>query len=146
MKQHRRILPAVAAAAVFLSSAASAATLTVNKSPFCGCCAKWIEHVRQHGLAVKTVETQDLDAVAKRLRVPDAVRSCHTAEIGGYFIEGHVPAGDIQRLLSQKPKALGIAVAGMPPGAPGMDSGGPTKPFATLIVSATGKPRVYAQH
>src|SRR6187402_3592404 len=108
MKIRRPILLTIAAAAAFLSTAANAAQLTVMKSPYCGCCAKWIEHVQQHGFTVKVVDTEDMGAVKKRLGVPNRLASCHTTMAGGYFIEGHVPAADIKRLLAQKPKATGI--------------------------------------
>lgn len=146
MTIRRPILFAIAAAAAFVSSAASAAQLTVHKSPYCGCCAKWIEHVEKHGFTVKVIETEDMTAVKKRLGVPDAAASCHTTEAGGYFIEGHVPAADIKRLLSQKPQAKGIAVPGMPAGSPGMDQGSQKQPYAAILVLRDGKTRVFARH
>lgn len=146
MSIRRPLLVAIAAAAAFVASAANAAQLTVHKSPTCGCCAKWIEHVEKHGFQVKVIETEDMAGVKKRLGVPDELVSCHTTEAGGYFIEGHVPAADIKRLLAQKPKAAGIAVPGMPAGSPGMDMGGLRQPYATLLVSKAGKPSLYVQH
>ena len=146
MSIRRPLLIAIASATALVASAANAAQLTVHKSPYCGCCAKWIEHVEKHGFSVKVVETEDMTAVKKRLGVPDQLGSCHTTLAGGYFIEGHVPAADIKRLLAQKPKAAGIAVPGMPAGSPGMDSGGQRQPYATLLVSKTGKASVYVQH
>ena len=146
MTIRRPILIAFATAAAFVASAANAAQLIVHKSPYCGCCAKWIEHVEKHGFTVKVVETEDMAAVKKRLGVPDQLASCHTTVAGGYFIEGHVPAADIKRLLAQKPKAAGIAVPGMPAGSPGMDAGGQRQPYATLLVSKAGKPSLYVQH
>jgi hypothetical protein len=146
MSIRRPLLVALATAAAFVASAANAAQLTVHKSPYCGCCAKWIEHVEKHGFTVKVVETQDMASVKKRLGVPDGLASCHTTEAGGYFIEGHVPAADIQRLLAQKPRAAGIAVPGMPLGAPGMEAGDQRQPYATMLVSKAGKPSVYVQH
>ena len=126
---------------------ANAAQLTVHKSPYCGCCAKWIEHVEKHGFEVKVIETEDMRSVKQRLGVPDDHASCHTAEAGGYFIEGHVPAADIKKLLAQKPKASGIAVPGMPAGAPGMEvHGGQGQPYATILVMRDGKTKVFVQH
>jgi len=142
----RPTLIALAAAAAFVSSAASAAQLTVYKSPTCGCCAKWIEHVRQHGFAVKVVETEDMAGVKKRLGIPDKLASCHTTQVGGYFVEGHVPAADIKRLLAQKPKAAGISVPGMPIGAPGMEHGDHKQPYATVLVGKDGKLSLFARH
>jgi len=141
----RPVLLSIAAAAAFLSTAANAAQLTVHKSPYCGCCAKWIEHVQKHGFTVKVVETEDMMAVKKRLGVPDGMLSCHTTEAGGYFIEGHVPPADIKRLLAQKPKAAGIAVPGMPSGSPGMDTG-PAEPYATILVRRDGTTGIFARH
>jgi len=145
MTIRRPVLLSIAAAAAFLSTAANAAQLTVHKSPYCGCCAKWIEHVQKHGFTVKVVETEDMMAVKKRLGVPDGMLSCHTTEAGGYFIEGHVPPADIKRLLAQKPKAAGIAVPGMPSGSPGMDTG-PAEPYATILVRRDGTTGIFARH
>ncbi|HEU0311649.1 MAG TPA: DUF411 domain-containing protein [Sphingomicrobium sp.] len=146
MSVRRPIFFAVAAAAAFVSSAASAAQLTVHKSPYCGCCAKWIEHVEKHGFTVKVVETEDMVAVKKRLGVPDAMASCHTTQAAGYFIEGHVPAADIKRLLAEKPVAAGIAVPGMPLGSPGMEAAGQKQPYATILVRKNGTTSTYARH
>jgi len=145
MKIRHRVLLGLASA-ILSTAAASAATITVNKSPYCGCCQKWVEIMRQQGFAVKIVETEALAPVARRLGVPDKLRSCHTAEAGGYFIEGHVPGADIGRLFKEKPKAAGLAVPGMPLGSPGMDSGGARKPYATMIVDRSGKARLFANH
>lgn len=124
---------------------AQATEIIVHKSPWCGCCSKWIAHVAQHGFTVKIVETEEMAAVKKRLGVPEKLASCHTSQVGGYFIEGHVPAADIQKLLREKPNAVGIAVAGMPAGAPGMESSSP-QPYATMLVTKAGKSSVYARH
>lgn len=145
MRIRQPILLSIAAAVAFLSTAANAAQLTVMKSPYCGCCAKWIEHVQQHGFTVKVVDTEDMASVKKRLGVPDRLASCHTTMAGGYFIEGHVPAADIKRLLAQKPKATGIAVPGMPAGSPGMETGR-AKPYATIIVRPDGTTSIFARH
>jgi hypothetical protein len=85
-------------------------------------------------------------AVKKRLGVPDDAASCHTTKVGNYVVEGHVPAADIKRLLAQKPKARGIAVAGMPMGSPGMDVGGQRQPYATMLIGSNGKLTVFARH
>ena len=95
--------------------------MVVTKDPSCGCCAAWVEHVRAAGFAVDVVEAPDLNRLKARLGIPGDLASCHTAEIGGYAIEGHVPAGTIRRLLAEKPQAKGLAVAGMPVGSPGME-------------------------
>ena len=142
----RSLIGLAAFAIIATSSAAHAAQLTVHKSPYCGCCAKWIEHVEKHGFTVKVIETEDMMAVKKRLGVPNALASCHTTQAGGYFIEGHVPAADIKRLLAEKPKAAGIAVPGMPMGSPGMEAGGQKQPYSTLLISKSGKPSTFARH
>lgn len=142
----KTIFGAIALAAMFVGTAAHAATMTVYKHPSCGCCAKWIEHVEKHGFTVKTVPTEDMMAVKKRLGVPDAQISCHTTKVGNYVVEGHVPAADIKRLLAQKPKARGIAVAGMPMGAPGMEHGDHRQPYSTMLIGSDGKTSVFASH
>lgn len=142
----KTLFGAIALAAVFIGSAAQAATMTVHKHPSCGCCAKWIEHVQKHGFEVKVVETEDMAAAKKRLGVPDQLASCHTSQVGGYFVEGHVPAADIKRLLAQKPKAAGISVPGMPMGAPGMEHGDQKQPYATVLVGKDGKLSTFARH
>lgn len=132
----------------FLGSSAAmaqAAAVEVFKSPYCGCCGKWVEHLRQNGFEVKTHDVEDVPAARQKLGMPDRLGSCHTAKVGGYVVEGHVPATDIQRLLKEKPKALGLAVPSMPPGSPGMESSKPI-PYQTLLVQSDGSTRVFAQH
>ncbi|HEX8214225.1 MAG TPA: DUF411 domain-containing protein [Allosphingosinicella sp.] len=124
---------------------AAAATIEVIKTASCGCCAKWVEHLRKEGFTVKIRDVQDVSPTARALGVPDQLRSCHSAKTGGYAVEGHVPAGDIKRLLREKPKAAGIAVPGMPAGSPGME-GGRKQPYATMIFQRDGKHRIFAQH
>ena len=118
-----RIRFAIAAALMIAGTAANAASMTVMKSPSCGCCSKWVEHVRAHGFDVKVVNVEDIMAVKAKAGIPEKLASCHTTKVGGYVVEGHVPAADIKKLLAQKPKARGIAVAGMPAGSPGMEAG-----------------------
>lgn len=146
MKLSKTWYGAIAFAALTLGSAAHAASMTVFKSPSCGCCAKWVEHVEKHGHTVKVVPTEDMAAVKARLKVPDALVSCHTTVVNGYVIEGHVPAADIKRLLAQKPRARGLAVAGMPMGSPGMEHGDHRQPFATMLIATNGKATVFARH
>jgi hypothetical protein len=124
---------------------AQATVVDVFKSPYCGCCGKWVEHLRQSGFEVKAHDVEDVPAVRQKLGMPDRLGSCHTAKIGGYVVEGHVPAADIQRLLKEKPKALGLSVPSMPPGSPGMESSKPI-PYQTLLVQSDGSTRVFAQH
>ena len=115
-------------------SMAFAAEMTVYKSPYCGCCKHWVEHVKAAGYSVKVIDTEELDGIKKRLKVPEPAQSCHTAVVDGYVIEGHVPAKEIDRLLSERPKATGLAVPGMPTGSPGMEvPGTPAEPFNVFL-------------
>ena len=128
------------------SAAASAAEVVdVYKSPNCGCCGKWIDHMKDAGFEVRTHNVMDVPLARKTLGMPERFGSCHTAKVGGYVIEGHVPAADVQRLLKEKPKAVGIAVPSMPPGSPGMESAKPV-PYNTLLVQAGGEATVFAKH
>ena len=111
--------------AIGRGQASQARLITVHKDPNCGCCTGWAEHLAKAGFEVKTVDTTRLDAVKKRLGVPSDLAACHTAEVDGYVIEGHVPAPALKRFLNEKPKATGLAVPGMPIGSPGMEGGAP---------------------
>jgi hypothetical protein len=124
----RMMLALAASAAAGVATGASAApkpAIKVSKDPNCGCCTGWVEHLRNNGFTATAVNTADMQAVKTRLRVPAELASCHTAEIAGYVIEGHVPAHAINRLLVEKPTARGLAVPGMPIGSPGMEGGRP---------------------
>jgi hypothetical protein len=101
--------------------AAGLPKITVTKDPTCGCCAGWTEHVRAAGFPVEVVETNELNRVKVRLGVPSNLAACHTAEVDGYVVEGHVPATTIKRLLAERPAVKGLAVRGMPVGSPGME-------------------------
>ncbi len=139
------VLLTLFALGVFVTQASAADAVDVYKSPYCGCCGKWIEHLRQAGFEVRTHEVNDVLAARQRLGMPEHLGSCHTAKVAGYVVEGHVPAADIQRLLKEKPKALGLAVPSMPPGSPGMESSKPV-PYNTLLVKADGEIAVFAKH
>ena len=125
--------------------ASAADAVDVYKSPYCGCCEKWVEHLQQAGFAVRTHDVNDVPAARQRLGMPERLGSCHTAKVAGYVVEGHVPADDIQRLLKEKPKAIGLAVPSMPPGSPGMESPKPV-PYNTLLVQAGGATTIFAKH
>ena len=125
--------------------ASAADAVDVYKSPYCGCCEKWVEHLQQAGFAVRTHDVNDVPAARQRLGMPERLGSCHTAKVAGYVVEGHVPAADIQRLLKEKPKAIGLAVPSMPPGSPGMESPKPV-PYNTLLVQSGGATTVFAKH
>lgn len=121
--------------------------MVVHKSPTCGGCSVWVEHVRAAGFQVEVRDRDDLHPIKQRLGVPYGKGSCHTAEVGGYFVEGHVPATDIQRLLKEKPKARGLVVPGMPAGSPGMEMpDGSVQAYAVELVGDDGKSAVYARH
>lgn len=140
---------AVALAASVLSFTAVAAealpVAEVFKSPYCGCCTGWVDHMKKAGFEVKVQSVNDVPAARKKLGMPEQYGSCHTTKIGNYVVEGHVPAEDVKRLLAQKPKAIGLAVPSMPPGSPGMESDKPV-PYETLLVRADGSNRVFARH
>ena len=95
--------------------------VNVTKDPSCGCCGAWVDHIRAAGFPVRVVESDEVDALKQRLGVPPDLASCHTAEVDGYVIEGHVPAAALLRLLAERPAATGLAVPGMPAGSPGME-------------------------
>jgi hypothetical protein len=119
--------------------------VTVYKSASCGCCGKWAEHLRQAGFKVTTQDVDDVGAMRKKLGMPEKYASCHTAKIGNYLVEGHVPAADIQRLLKQKPKGIGISAPGMPAGSPGME--GPTpQPYETVLIQSDGSASTFVRH
>lgn len=113
--------------------------ITVYRSLSCGCCEKWMAHMKQHGFTVKDAPTDDMSAVKQTLGVPQALQSCHTARVGGYLIEGHVPAGDVKKLLKTRPKAAGLAAPGMPADSPGMEASGETGDFRVLVFDKQGK-------
>lgn len=125
--------------------AQGAPKVEVFKSPSCGCCGGWVEHMRQNGFQVSTHDVADVPAERKKLGMPERLGSCHSAKVAGYVIEGHVPATDIRRLLKEKPKAIGLAVPGMVPGSPGMEAPKPM-PYDTLLVARDGTTRVFANH
>ncbi len=118
----------------------------VFKSPSCGCCGSWVEHMRAAGFTVRVTEVNDTTAARKRLGLPDRYGSWHTATVGGYVLEGHVPAAEVKRLLASKPKAIGLAVPGMPPSAPGMDVPGRKDPYEVLLVDVSGQSSVFARY
>lgn len=122
-----------------------ATQITVYKSPTCGCCSKWVDHLRRHGFRVIAKDTADVDAVKAKLGVPSPLHSCHTAVVRGYVVEGHVPADVIQRLLKEKPKVVGIAVPGMPAGSPGMEMGSRKDSYNVVAFTSRGASRVFAK-
>lgn len=118
----------------------------VHKSEGCTCCELWVEHVRAAGFTLQVQEVSNMAATKERMGVPPAMGSCHTAEVDGYFIEGHVPVADMLRLLDQRPDARGLAVPGMPLGSPGMEVPGQNQPYEVLLVARDGTSSVFARH
>ncbi|WP_332674325.1 DUF411 domain-containing protein [Aromatoleum sp.] len=136
------LLAALGAAPVF----GAGEEVVVHKDPNCGCCGKWAEHMRANGFTVKEVATAAMGAVKRDAGVPQALGSCHTARVGGYVVEGHVPAADVKRLLAEKPKVAGLAAPGMPMGSPGMEGAYPADRYDVVAFDADGKSRVFASH
>lgn len=148
MKWALSVMGIVTAAIIGVSctqAPAETSEITVYKTATCGCCKGWIRHLRANGFAVNAYDVQNLDQIARQNSVSPQLRSCHTALVGGYVIEGHVPAQDIKRLLAEKPKVTGLTVPGMPTSAPGMD--GPGKvPYNVYTFKADGSTAVYARY
>lgn len=119
----------------------------VHKSPSCGCCGLWIAHLEQAGFKVKVDDTDNMNPVKERLGIPHGKGSCHTAEIGGYVVEGHVPASDIKRLLRERPRIRGLVLPGMPMGSPGMESpDGSVRPYTVEQLNLDGTTEAYSVH
>src|SRR3954462_12456788 len=130
----------------FLEAATADTPITVYKTPTCGCCKAWVEHLRKNGFAPTTHDLNDLSETKDTLGVPDALRSCHTGVIGRYVIEGHVPADLIRKVTTEKPaNILGLAVPGMPASSPGMDVPGRKDPYEVFAFTRDGKRTVYAK-
>lgn len=146
MKLPKNAARALAAFALLAyAQVAVAQTMRVAKSPHCGCCNAWIEHVRRAGFQIRIVEAHDVTPIARQLGVPDNLRSCHTAVVDGYVIEGHVPAADIRRLLAQRPRGTGLAVPGMPIGSPGMEQGNRHQAYEVILFEGARR-AVFARH
>lgn len=150
LRQRRHVLGALAAAmaAPLAAWSQTRPLVEVWKSPTCGCCKDWVAHLEAHGFVVKVNDVGNT-GMRGRLGIPATLGSCHTALVGGYAIEGHVPARDIQRLLAERPSAVGLAVPGMPIGSPGMDGpvyGGRRDRYDVLLVRRDGGTAVFASH
>ena len=147
-----REAPAVAVADATATQAlqnadASLPKMIVHKSASCGCCGLWVDHMRAAGFVVEVRNEDNLNPIKERVGVPLGMGSCHTAEVGGYFIEGHVPAEDVKRLLTEKPVAKGLVLPGMPLGSPGMEvPDGTVQPYTVELVDQTGATTAFAQH
>jgi len=127
--------------------AADPRLVVVHKNETCSCCHDWVEHLKKNGYRVLVRDVSNLGPIKERVGVPYGMGSCHTAEVGGYFLEGHVPAADIARLLEERPKAKGLTVPGMPVGSPGMEiEGMEAQPYDVHLVGSDGSTSVYAHH
>lgn len=131
--------------AISSPSQSSGPLVTVFKLSTCGCCNKWVEHLRSNGFGVKVREVSDTSAYQRQYLVPRSMKSCHTAVVNGYTVEGHVPAADIKRLLKERPKAVGLALPGMPMGSPGME-GARVDAYSVLLFDESGQSSVYARY
>jgi hypothetical protein len=147
----RRVLLASVWMAAFLVASVEAqapplAKMTVYKSPTCGCCAKWVEHMKKAGFAVTVNDVENVGVIKAEHHVPVNLAACHTALVEGYVVEGHVPEDVILKMLKEKPKVAGIAVAGMPMGAPGMESEGvPEAHYDVMAFDAAGSSHLYVK-
>ena len=145
-----RLVFALLAALLWASPALAAAGTSVEvwKSATCKCCNDWVKHLEANGFAV-TVHPADpsmLDRIKRQSGIGEKIAACHTAKIGPYVVEGHVPAADIKRLVAEQPDALGLAVPGMPVGSPGMEQGSETEPYDVLLIKTDGTTEVFASH
>ena len=124
-----------------------ATPITVYKSASCGCCAKWVDHLREHGFTPTVHDEENMEAIKDEMGVPAEMRSCHTALLGKYLVEGHVPADDLRRLLAERPAIAGLAVPGMPGSTPGMAvPGQPHESYEVIAFARGAKPTVFARH
>jgi hypothetical protein len=148
--QRRQFLLSVAAASACVAvptfAAGALPQVDVYKSPTCGCCSAWVDHLKAAGFPVKVTDVGDTTAARKRYGLPDRFGSCHTAIVAGYVVEGHVPAAEIKRLLAMKPAAIGIAVPAMPVGSPGMEVGDRQDPYDVFLIDKNGRGTVFAHY
>jgi len=126
-------------------STVQAATMTVYSSPSCGCCVKWVDHLKEHGFTVEYIKTSELGAKKAELGIPRSLASCHTGVIGDYVVEGHVPAEQVKRLLAESPAIQGLSVPGMPIGSPGMERGNTKEPY-DVVAFRDGEAGVFASY
>ncbi len=132
-------------ASIAFAGAGELPAVKVWKSPWCGCCAGWVQHMEDAGFNVTVNNTEALDTIKRRFGIPEKLQSCHTATVGGYRIEGHVPAADIKRLLASRPEVHGLAVPGMPSGSPGMENG-ERDAYDVVTISKDGETQVFSRH
>jgi hypothetical protein len=152
MKKFLKILPVILVGLVsgsyflYQKEAKALPVMTVYKTPTCGCCQKWVDHVKANGIKVEVIEKNNLSSIKDGKHIPGDLRSCHTAFIGRYTIEGHVPAKDILKLLKEKIDIQGLAVGGMPVGSPGMEYKNRKDPYDVVAFKKEGKRHVYSSY
>lgn len=151
MLDRRRFLTVLGTAGAVLAispafAEAGLPKVLVTKDPNCGCCGSWVDHMKAAGFPVEVVTTPQVNRVKARLGVPDDLVSCHTAEVGGYVIEGHVPADAVKRLLAEKPQAKGLAVPGMPVGSPGMEVTGVENDIYEVVLFGSSGQTTFARY
>ncbi|SFL89921.1 DUF411 domain-containing protein [Marinobacter zhejiangensis] len=129
-----------------MAPALAGETVTVYKSPSCGCCTDWVKHMEDNGFDVEAINTQRINQIKAEAGLPQGLASCHTAFVGDYVIEGHVPASDVQRLLAEAPAARGLAVPGMPVGSPGMEMGDRQDDYTVILFNEAGQTQPFAHH
>ncbi len=141
------LLASVSFGAFAQARAPVAPEVVVYKTATCTCCKLWVKHLQTSGFSVQVHDVRDLKPVRQRVGIPARLAACHTAEVGGYFVEGHVPAEDIKRLLRERPVAKGVTVPGMPAGSPGMEvRSGKVTPYDVLLVANDGRSSVFSRH
>jgi len=138
------VIPADAAQQSSAPAPSAAQPITVYRTASCGCCGLWVDHLKKHGFEPTVQMVQSIDQAPPRKNVPASLHSCHTATLEGYIVEGHVPGDVIRQLLKERPQVRGIAVPGMPPGSPGMESPNP-QPYDVLAFDAKGTTTVFAR-
>ena len=154
MRRRQLLMAAAAVLAVGVGIAAVRASqvpaekITVYKTSTCGCCSLWVKHLQANGFEVEAhdIDQQKLTGIAREAGVTADLQSCHTAKVGRYVVEGHVPAADIQRMLKERPAIAGISAPGMPMGSPGMEQGGVKQPYDVVAFTKRGQRSVFAKH
>lgn len=149
MKRRNVVLAAavgVAATCLPALAATGLPLVEVFRSPTCGCCGAWVDHLKAAGFPVKVVEVEDTSTARRKHGLPDKYASCHTGIVTRYVVEGHVPATEVKKLLALKPSAIGIAVPGMPVGSPGMEMGDDKDPYDVLLIDKRGLATVFARY
>ncbi|MEE3170225.1 MAG: DUF411 domain-containing protein [Pseudomonadota bacterium] len=148
MKKHTLALGLMAALGFSTSALAAGAAQSIHvyKSPTCGCCTDWVKHLEDNGFDVKATNTNDMGKIKVDAGLLPGLGSCHTAFVGDYVIEGHVPAQDIRRLLSEAPQATGLSVPGMPAGSPGMEMGDRKDHYKVILFNDAGQTRIFSEH